>query len=162
MARVTTKAATSYYVDGNTVRKTKRKYVDDRRVRSDRKRKSLDAKQEKLIRRHKLMSTVILIFMVAALSAAGLILYVYIYLQSEITSTIKNISYMEQELNELTLENNEAYNRISGNIDLEEIKRIAIQEYGMRYVQQGQIVTYTDGGGNDYVRQMKEISENAN
>ena len=108
------------------------------------------------------MSTVNLIFMVAALSAAGLILYVYIYLQSEITSTIKNISYMEQELNELTLENNEAYNRISGNIDLEEIKRIAIQEYGMRYVQQGQIVTYTDGGGNDYVRQMKEISENAN
>ena len=69
---------------------------------------------------------------------------------------------MEQELNELTLENNEAYNRISGNIDLEEIKRIAIQEYGMRYVQQGQIITYTDGGGNDYVRQMKEISENAN
>ena len=64
---------------------------------------------------------------------------------------------MEKQLNTLTKENDENYNRINGNIDLEEIRRIAIQEYGMRYVEEGQIVTYSDNGGMDYVRQTAEI-----
>ena len=41
---------------------------------------------------------------------------------------------------------------------LEEVKRVAIQELGMRYAEEGQIVTF-DGEGSDYVRQTGEIPD---
>ena len=61
--------------------------------------------------------------------------------------------------NELKQENDEAYNKANSSRDLEEIKKIAIQEYGMQYADQGQIVTYSDEGGNDYVRQNADIPD---
>ncbi|MBQ7424991.1 MAG: cell division protein FtsL, partial [Lachnospiraceae bacterium] len=61
--------------------------------------------------------------------------------------------------NNLKQDNDEAYNRASGNVDLDEVKRIAIQEYGMTYATEGQIVRYSDEGGNDYVRQLAPIPE---
>ena len=53
----------------------------------------------------------------------------------------------------MKIANDEAYSRITGNIDLEEIKRIAIGELGMTYAQEGQIITYSNVG-NDYMRQV--------
>ena len=83
----------------------------------------------------------------------------YISLQSQITSSVKNIAALESQLNALKQENDEAYNRANGNLELDEIKRIAIQEYGMTYATEGQIIRYTDGGGNDYVRQVAPIPQ---
>ena len=58
----------------------------------------------------------------------------------------------------LKLENDENYSRIDSSINLEEVKRIAIQELGMRYAEEGQIVTFS-GEGSDYVRQTGEIPD---
>ena len=96
------------------------------------------------------------VFLVCALVAAAFILTWYLGLQSDITNSIKNISRMESSLNELKLENDENYSRIDSSINLEEVKRIAIQELGMRYAEEGQIVTFS-GEGSDYVRQTGEI-----
>ena len=65
---------------------------------------------------------------------------------------------MESRLNTLKLDNDEEYSRITSNIDLEEVKRIAIQELGMKYAEEGQIVTVT-GGGSDYMRQVADIPQ---
>ena len=51
------------------------------------------------------------------------------------------------------------YYPMSTGRNMDEIKRIAIQEYGMTYATEGQIITYSDGGGNDYVRQLAPIPE---
>jgi cell division protein FtsL len=83
----------------------------------------------------------------------------YISLQSQVKNSVKNIATLESQLNNLKQDNDEAYNRANGNVDLEEVKRIAIQEYGMTYAGEGQVVTYSDGGGNDYVRQLAPIPE---
>jgi hypothetical protein len=83
----------------------------------------------------------------------------YISLQSRVTNSSKNIAVLESQLNNLKQDNDEAYNRANGNVDLDEVKRIAIQEYGMTYATEGQIITYSDGGGNDYVRQVAPIPE---
>ena len=42
--------------------------------------------------------------------------------------------------------------------DLEEVKRIAIQELGMYYAQEGQIISF-NGEGSDYVRQTGDIPD---
>ncbi|MBP3195466.1 MAG: cell division protein FtsL [Butyrivibrio sp.] len=136
------------YVYGNTVRRnsepiheTRPYHVHEPRVRR---------------RRHH-MSLGYLLFLSVAVSLMVLTLAWYISLQSQITGSVKKIAALESQLNTLKQENDEAYNRANGNLDLDEIKRIAIQEYGMTYATDGQIVTYSDGGGNDYVRQVAPI-----
>ena len=48
--------------------------------------------------------------------------------------------------------NDEEYSRITSNINLEEIKRIAIGELGMTYATEGQVIPY-ESNSNDYMRQ---------
>ena len=58
----------------------------------------------------------------------------------------------------VNLANDETYTKIMSSIDLEEIKRIAVNELGMKYAKEGQVVEYT-GEGNDYVRQYGALPE---
>lgn len=102
------------------------------------------------------MNPAYVLFLCVALIATGIILVNYIGLQSDITSSVKRISRLESELNELKLANDEEYIHVSSNVDLEEIRRIAIQELGMQYAEEGQIVTFS-GDSNDYVKQMADI-----
>ena len=67
-------------------------------------------------------------------------------------SMITEVSRMESELNSLKLANDEEYSRITSNINLEEIKRIAIGELGMTYAAEGQVIPY-ESNSNDYMRQ---------
>ncbi|NLL76465.1 MAG: cell division protein FtsL [Clostridiales bacterium] len=102
------------------------------------------------------MSFGYVLFLSCAVVAAGFILMSYIGLQSDLTNSIKNVSRLEKELNNLKLDNDEEYNRITSSIDMEEVKRIAIQELGMKYAEEGQIITFS-GEGSDYVRQVADI-----
>ena len=138
----------SRYVYGNTVRK----------VNEPVRRQTPHHVQEPSHRkkRHH-MSLGYLLFLTIAVVLMGLTLTWYISLQSQITGSVKNIAALQSQLNTLKQENDEAYNRANGNLDLDEVKRIAIQEYGMTYATEGQIITYSDGGGNDYVRQIAPI-----
>ncbi len=136
------------YVYGNTVRK----------VNEPIRRNAPHHVQEPPRRRKKHhMGLGNLIISSVAVVLMGLTLAWYISLQSQITASVKNIATLQSQLNTLKQENDEAYNRANGNLDLDEVKRIAIQEYGMTYATEGQIVTYSDGGGNDYVRQIAPI-----
>lgn len=136
------------YVHGNTVRKV------NEPVRRNRPYHVQEPSERK--KRHH-MSLGYLLFLSMAVVLMGLTLTWYISLQSQITGSVKNIATLQSQLNTLKQENDEAYNRANGNVDLDEVKRIAIQEYGMTYATEGQIVTYSDGGGNDYVRQIAPI-----
>ncbi len=137
----------SYYVSGNTVRKSRQNSYQP--VYTVRNGGRVDSRSNG--------SLSYLIVLSVALVLTGLILTWYITMQSEITSSVKNIASLESQYNELKSSNDEAYNQANSSLDLDEIKRIAIQEYGMQYADQGQIVTYSDEGGNDYVHQSSEI-----
>lgn len=137
------------YVYGNTVRKVNRPQSQPR---------PLHVHEPERKRRHH-MSFGYLLFLSVMVMFIVVTLSWYISLRSQITNSAKNIAALESQLNTLKQENDEAYNRANGNVDLEEVKRIAIQEYGMTYASEGQIVTYSDGGGNDYVRQVAPIPQ---
>lgn len=98
------------------------------------------------------------LFMAVAMVVAGFILTWYLTLQSDITNSIKNISALESQLNYLKLANDENYSRITSDVNLEEVKRVAIQELGMRYAEEGQIITF-NGEGSDYMRQTGDIPD---
>ncbi|MDD3205933.1 MAG: cell division protein FtsL [Lachnospiraceae bacterium] len=139
------------YVQGNTVRRlNEEEYIRElpRKKLSDTARKN----REKAFH----MNLGYVLFLSAALVAAGFILIGYIQMQYEITSSVKNISRLESQLNNLRLDNDEEYNRVLASVDLEEIKKIAMNELGMKYANQGQIVV-VDGEESDYVRQYADL-----
>lgn len=105
-----------------------------------------------------LMNPAYVVFLAAALIVSGIVLVGYIRLQSEITNSINHIAALESDLNALKLSNDEEYNRIESSVNLEEIKKIAIEELGMTYAAEGQVVEYSSEDG-DYVRQIADIPE---
>lgn len=146
-------AVNSRYVQGNTVRK-----LDVTREIEREPKKKLSNAARKNREKAERMSAGYVLFLCLALLATGWILVGYITLQSDITNSIKNISVLESELNDLRLANDEEYSRITSDVDLEEVRRIAIQELGMQYAQEGQIVTFASENS-DYVKQMASIPE---
>lgn len=142
----------AYRVEGNTVRKTNRQRREEQRLRVVRRR----AQAKKV---NRVMNIAYLLFLTLSLAASGVVLTYYIKLHAEVSGTVSHISSLEKRYATILKENDEAMNHLNGNVDLEEVRRIAIAEYGMRYVEEGQIVTYSDGGGTDYVRQKAEIPD---
>lgn len=147
------------YVQGNTAA---RKQVQEERIYALPKQRTPVKHAKKNVRRNRekalYMNIGYVLFLAAAIVAAGFILTGYLTLQADITSSIKNISRMESTLNEMKLTNDENYDRIVSNVDLEEVKRIAIQELGMIYAKEGQVILF-HGESSDYVRQTGEIPE---
>ena len=119
---------TAYYVQGNTVRN-----IQPERRTTDRPNKKVNNTVRRNREKAKHMSAGYVMFLWAALVATGIILVYYIGLQSDITNSVKHISVLERQLNDLKVANEEDYSRITSSVDLEEIRRIAIQELGMQY-----------------------------
>lgn len=138
------------YVYGNTVRK-----LDVQRQLEEPQRKVLSNQARKNREKAKHMSLGYIVFLIAAFSIASMVLISYIKLNAEIITLNEQIAAKEKQLNELRIDNTEAKSRIDSAIDYEEIKRVAIQELGMTYPTEGQIVAY-EGVAYDYVRKVSE------
>lgn len=141
------------YVQGNTVRKLQAVPV----VKEQPLRK-VNTRTRKNRERAKHMNIGSVLSMAVAMIAAAFILTWYLTLQSDITNSIKHIAALERQLNDLKLANDENYSRITSDINLEEVKRVAIQELGMNYAKEGQIITF-NSEGSDYIRQTGNIPD---
>ncbi len=144
----------SIYVQGNTARKLQALPAYE----PQQPQKKISNRTRKNRERALHMNVATVLSMAVAMVAAGLILTVYLTLQSDITNSIKHIASLESTLNELKMENDENYSRITSSVDLEEVKRIAMQELGMRYAEEGQIIRFS-GEGSDYIRQVGDIPD---
>lgn len=140
------------YIDGNTARKLQSVPVNRNRTQDD------QIRRQQVKRQHRVapMNLGYVFFMMLATLVVCVVLIGYVELQADITNRINHISKLESQLNDLKLANDEEYTKIMSSVDLEEIKRIAIEELGMKYAKDGQVITYS-GEGNDYVRQYKVI-----
>ena len=152
--KTNTKRKHDAYIEGNTVRKLN--VVEE--IQNPLDVKQLSHSTRKNRDKALYMNLGYVLFLVAALVSAAIILISYIRIQSEIIISVRNIASMERELNDLKLSNDEDYARAASSVDLEEIRRVAIGELGMRYAKEGQIINVS-GEGNDYVRQLAEIRE---
>lgn len=140
------------YVEGNTARRldTVRELQQPVR-RTDR---NVRRNQEK----SRYMNLPYVLFLTAAMVITGIMLIGYLQTQSNLTVSIKKVAALESQLNDMRLSNDEQLERINTSLDMEEIKRIAIEELGMTYAKEGQVVTVS-GEGSDYVRQLVAMPE---
>ena len=139
---------TTNYVYGNTARK-----LDVQRQLEAPQRKALSREVQVNRAKAKHMNLGYVLFLVAALAAAAVILIGYIRVQAEITTMTEYIAKQEKVLNNLKISNDEMLTRIESKLDLEEVKRVAIGELGMTYPKEGQIISY-ESVNNDYTRRV--------
>lgn len=138
------------YVYGNTARALRPVRQDER---APRRHKSVSRKN---IDRDTGMNPGFMIFMTLAMVLTGIVCVQYIRMQSSLTTYVGELSAMEMELQSLKAENDDYESRIKGAIGLENIKKRAMDELGMTYASDDQIVVY-NSDGTDYVRQFVSL-----
>ena len=154
----------AHQVDGNTVRRMEAMpdYRKERRDRQERereeelrkRRRAAARNQEKALR----MSKSYVVFLTMAVTVFGVFCGAYIKLQSDVTARMKAIASLESQVTDLKADNDEAYKRINTAVDLDAIKAKAIDELGMFYATQDQIVYYSVDK-TDYMNQYNEIPQ---
>lgn len=138
-----------YIIEGNTVRELEREYIKPfKKPVSD----TVQKNREKAA--HMNAGYVAFLLLMAGILFIGCT--AYINLRNEITEKQKNVERLQSRVAALKLENDEEYDRIMGNVDMEEIKKIAMNELHMKYPDSGQVEIMASND-TDYVRQYKEI-----
>lgn len=141
----------SGYIDGNNARRLRpqEEYRTPRKVAGQRRRKKAIGTK---------MDLGFILFLTLAMAVTGFTCIQYIRLQSEVTTYVDEISQLEIQYEELRAENDDMESRVKGTVGLEDIKKRAMNELGMTYAREDQIVVY-ESDGTDYVRQFVPIEE---
>lgn len=153
-----------YYVNGNTVRRMEAApdYRRERQERQQREREEELRKKKRAARRNQeialRMSRSYVAFLTMAVVVFGVFAGTYIKIQSDVTARMKTIANLEGQISDLKADNDEAYKRISTSVDLESVRDKAINELGMNYAKESQIIYYTVGD-DDYMNQYGAIPE---
>lgn len=147
------------YVDGNTVRKLRPEPErEQERIRREQEERRI--KNRRLVRhnleRHQKINRGYLLFLTGAVGVTCFVCAAYIRLQSSITTRMAHISSLEKEITDLKTENDITEKRINTSIDLNEIKKRAMEELGMVYASKDQIAYY-DMEDTDYMTQYEDV-----
>lgn len=150
---------TNTYIDGNVIRHVQAvpERKTDRRSREQSQRRAEVSRQARRNREKALRMNVPYVSFLTAVSVATVFVCVnFLQLQSEGISYRNKIASLESQLTELKLANDNAYEEAVSSVDMEEVKRIAVNELGMTYADEGQIILYNNQEG-DYIRQYAEV-----
>ena len=80
----------------------------------------------------------------------------YLQLKSELTGKIKTVANLESEWSQLKEENDAYESQVTSEVDLNQIKKIAIGRLGMNYPTDSQKKTYSVPSSS-YVRQYQDV-----
>ena len=97
-------------------------------------------------------------FLTVAAVLSVLICVNYLRLQARYTAAQKRSTYLEATLGALRIDNDEEYNRVISSVNLEDVKKTAMEKLGMVYASEEQIETY-DGNVPDYVKQYMDLPD---
>lgn len=150
-------ASYSRNVDGNTVRKYHNDYDYDvvRELQKEPK-KQISRQTRRNREKARFMSFGQVVFIFGCLCMVGVLLYGYLSLQSANTTAAAQVAALQSQLNTMKLDNEEEYSRIMSSVNMEEIKVRAIEELGMQYAQEGQVIE-VPCATDDYVRQYQAM-----
>ena len=143
------------YVYGNTVRQP-RVSIDRQTALQPSEPKRVSKQVHKNRKRALDMNKGYVLFLSIAAIAALFICVRYLQIQSEITNRSEAIAALQSELTELKEENTAMYNAATDSVDLEELRKRAVEDLGMA---PDQVMEY-DSPTSSYVKQYEEIPEN--
>lgn len=138
----------NYYVNGNTVRQmnaepVRRERVDRTRIEEERRKKSRRDAARRNRERAMDMSPARMMFLFACVGLSVFAAVSLIQIQSQMTQRMKNIAYLESQITDLKADNDAKYKEIVTSVDLEYIKDVAVNELGMKYASEDQLVYFS-------------------
>ena len=102
-------------------------------------------------------------FLIVAAVCAVFICVMYLRLQADVLNRADQITALQQELTDLKESNNTAHQEAEDSVNLETVREKAMNEMGMVYESQGNVVEYKvihyQSPTSDYVKQYDNIPE---
>ncbi|EET60061.1 septum formation initiator [Marvinbryantia formatexigens DSM 14469] len=144
---------TTTYIDGNVVRHIQTAPGQERQQRA-RRAQTVNTRRNR--ERATSMTMPYVAFLTVAAVATVFLCVQYLQLQALGTTYRSDIAALESTLSEAKLVNDSAYEEAISSVSMEEIKEIAVNELGMVYANEGQVIVYSSQDS-DYVRQYNEI-----
>lgn len=154
------------YIEGNTVRRMEaapdyRREREERRREEERKRREEAQKRNRRIAKRNQeraahMNRGYVAFLSLAVILSGVVCALYINLQSDITNHMSEIAALESQVASLRADNDATEKRIETSMNLDVVKDVAMNQLGMGYASQDQIIHYTVDK-EDYMNQYEDI-----
>lgn len=145
------------YIEGNTARKLNT-VPDIRREERPYEAPSPRRQQQRQPKALSGMNFASLLVLTVAIIATVSVCVDYLKLQTEVSKMEKSIVTIEKNITALTNENDAAYASINTAIDLNHVYQVAVEELGMVYPNNNEVITY-QGSDEDYVRQYEDIPD---
>ena len=139
-----------YYIDGNTVR-----VKEAAPARREEQEIGVRVRTEERPVRVRVNVPYVLVLLAVTL-LFGYLCFSYLKVNASINASMKHIANMEQQLAEARAENTVRENRLNAQMDLEEVFRIAVEDLGMVYPDENEVVEYTEQM-REYVRQHEDV-----
>lgn len=153
----------TYYVNGSTVRQldaqpVRRERIDRRKIEEERRKKSRRNAARRNRERELYMSRGRVVILTACVAVCAIAAVSLVQVQSQITQRMKHIAALESQLTDLRADNDARYKEIVTSVDLDYIKDVAINELGMKYASEEQVIYYTVEE-NNFMDQYSDIPE---
>ena len=152
----------NYYVYGNTVRELEQPVRRERRSREEietarrkkNRRNAARRNRERVLRMNK--GYVVFLSLCVLLSAFAAVSL--IQMQSQMSQRMKNVANLESQIANLRADNDAKYKELTTSVDLEYVKAVAMNQLGMTYATEEQVIYYSIDNEN-YMDQYSNIPE---
>ena len=151
----------TYYVNGSTVRQieaqpVRRERIDRTKIKEEqqKKRRRNAAKRNRARALH--MSKGYVAFLTLCVGIIAFAAVSLVQIQSQVTQRMEHIAALESQITDLKADNDARYKEIVTSVDLDYIKDVAMNQLGMKYATQDQIIYYSVEN-NNFMDQYSDI-----
>ena len=153
----------TYYVNGSTVRQfeaqpVRRERIDRTKIQEEQQKKRRRSAARRNRERALYMSRSYVAFLVLCVGLVAFVAVALIQTQSQVTQRMEHIASLESQITDLKADNDARYKEIVTAVDLDYIKDVAINQLGMQYATEDQIIYYSVEKDN-FMDQYSDIPE---
>ena len=157
----------TYYVNGSAVRELDTQPVRNPERQPRPERRKIEEEQRKKHRRNAArrnreralyMNPGYVMFLSACVVVVAFAAVALIQMQSQVSQRMKHIAALESQIADLKADNDARYKEIVTSVDLDYIKDVAINQLGMNYASEEQVI-YFSVENNNFMDQYSDIPE---
>jgi cell division protein FtsL len=94
------------------------------------------------------MSRGYVVFLSICVAVTAAMAGMYIHMQSQVTSRMKSVAALQSQVIDLQADNDARYKSLTSSVDLNHVKDVAINELGMQYPKEDQVIYYSIDNSN--------------
>ena len=153
----------TYYVNGSTVRQleaqpVRRERIDRTKIQEEQKKKRRRNAAKRNRERALHMSRGYVAFLTLCVGVVAFAAVALVQIQSQVTQRMEHIAALESQITDLKADNDARYKEIVTSVDLDYIKDVAMNQLGMQYATEDQIIYYSVEN-NNFKDQYSDIPE---